>query len=164
MFYSYSKDTAGFIWLSHTHAVFFSQIESEENVLICLRIIIELHKQFRPPISQEVRVSALLPPQKIHSCPRIVSLFCTCTELVICLWYKESVNISVMPEKSISMIGFLSFIMKSKRDIEYFVEALDSHVSHNPLLSDSSLSGLCEADLQRASQSRCKYTLLCRFQ
>uniref|UniRef100_A0A3Q2UJ62 Transformation/transcription domain-associated protein n=1 Tax=Fundulus heteroclitus TaxID=8078 RepID=A0A3Q2UJ62_FUNHE len=31
----------------------FLEIESEENVLICLRIIIELHKQFRPPISQE---------------------------------------------------------------------------------------------------------------
>lgn len=37
-----------------------SQIESEENVLICLRIIIELHKQFRPPISQEVSVSGLV--------------------------------------------------------------------------------------------------------
>ncbi|TNN49222.1 Transformation/transcription domain-associated protein [Liparis tanakae] len=32
-----------------------TQIENEENVLICLRIIIELHKQFRPPISQEAR-------------------------------------------------------------------------------------------------------------
>ncbi|KAK2866294.1 hypothetical protein Q7C36_002350 [Tachysurus vachellii] len=32
----------------------FLEIESEENVLICLRIIIELHKQFRPPISQEI--------------------------------------------------------------------------------------------------------------
>lgn len=41
------------------------QIESEENVLICLRIIIELHKQFRPPISQEVRISALL----LWNCP-----------------------------------------------------------------------------------------------
>lgn len=38
----------------------FLQIESEENVLICLRIIIELHKQFRPPISQEVRISEVL--------------------------------------------------------------------------------------------------------
>lgn len=42
------------------HMMFFHhfifQIESEENVLICLRIIIELHKQFRPPISQEVRI------------------------------------------------------------------------------------------------------------
>lgn len=33
---------------------FFSQTENEENVLICLRIIIELHKQFRPAITQEV--------------------------------------------------------------------------------------------------------------
>ncbi|XP_031698815.1 transformation/transcription domain-associated protein [Anarrhichthys ocellatus] len=32
----------------------FLEIENEENVLICLRIIIELHKQFRPPISQEI--------------------------------------------------------------------------------------------------------------
>ncbi|KAF7204722.1 transformation/transcription domain-associated protein isoform X1 [Nothobranchius furzeri] len=32
----------------------FLEIESEENVLICLRIIIELHKQFRPLISQEI--------------------------------------------------------------------------------------------------------------
>ncbi|KAI4880510.1 hypothetical protein NFI96_012335 [Prochilodus magdalenae] len=38
----------------------FLEIESEENVLICLRIIIELHKQFRPPISQE-------PPSAIPS-------------------------------------------------------------------------------------------------
>ncbi|KAL0605410.1 hypothetical protein AAY473_022007 [Plecturocebus cupreus] len=30
--------------------------ENEENVLICLRIIIELHKQFRPPITQELNV------------------------------------------------------------------------------------------------------------
>lgn len=44
----------------------FPQIESEENVLICLRIIIELHKQFRPPISQEVRSSALLFEKKIQ--------------------------------------------------------------------------------------------------
>lgn len=33
---------------------FFFKTENEENVLICLRIIIELHKQFRPPITQEV--------------------------------------------------------------------------------------------------------------
>ena len=29
------------------------QIENEENVLVCLRIIIELHKQFRPPLQSE---------------------------------------------------------------------------------------------------------------
>jgi len=30
-------------------------IDNEENVLICLRIIIELHKQFRPQFSSEVQ-------------------------------------------------------------------------------------------------------------
>lgn len=30
------------------------EYENEENVLVCLRIIIELHKQFRPPHSQEI--------------------------------------------------------------------------------------------------------------
>lgn len=30
------------------------EIENEENVLICLRIIIELHKQFRPFYCEEV--------------------------------------------------------------------------------------------------------------
>lgn len=33
--------------------VFLAQIENEENVLVCLRIIIELHKQFRPPLQSE---------------------------------------------------------------------------------------------------------------
>lgn len=31
-------------------------VDNEENVLICLRIIIELHKQFRPPFTLEVSV------------------------------------------------------------------------------------------------------------
>lgn len=30
------------------------QIDNEENVLVCLRIIIELHKQFRPQFNPEV--------------------------------------------------------------------------------------------------------------
>lgn len=30
-------------------------VDNEENVLICLRIIIELHKQYRPPFSPEVQ-------------------------------------------------------------------------------------------------------------
>ena len=30
------------------------EMENEENVLVCLRIIIELHKQFRPPFSPDV--------------------------------------------------------------------------------------------------------------
>lgn len=30
------------------------QIDNEENVLVCLRIIIELHKNFRPSFNNEV--------------------------------------------------------------------------------------------------------------
>lgn len=30
------------------------EIDNEENVLVCLKIIIELHKQYRPPFSPEV--------------------------------------------------------------------------------------------------------------
>ncbi len=30
------------------------EVENEENVLVCLRVIIELHKQFRPSVSPEV--------------------------------------------------------------------------------------------------------------
>lgn len=30
------------------------QIDNEENVLVCLRIIIELHKHFRPSFNNEV--------------------------------------------------------------------------------------------------------------
>lgn len=32
------------------------QVDNEENVLVCLRIIIELHKQYRPAFSQDVRM------------------------------------------------------------------------------------------------------------
>ena len=35
--------------------MYVMQIENEENVLVCLRIIIEHHKQFRPSLSPEVR-------------------------------------------------------------------------------------------------------------
>lgn len=30
------------------------EIENEENVLVCLRLVMEMHKQFRPPFSQEI--------------------------------------------------------------------------------------------------------------
>lgn len=30
------------------------EIENEENVLVCLKIIIELHKQYKPPFNTEV--------------------------------------------------------------------------------------------------------------
>nr|DBA19493.1 TPA: hypothetical protein GDO54_015325 [Pyxicephalus adspersus] len=44
------------------------EIENEENVLICLRIIIELHKQFRPPITQEVFCSVQLYRLVLYDC------------------------------------------------------------------------------------------------
>lgn len=31
------------------------KIENEENVLVCLKIIIELHKQYRPPFNEEIQ-------------------------------------------------------------------------------------------------------------
>lgn len=31
------------------------ELENEENVLVCLRIIIELHKQYRPPFNPEIQ-------------------------------------------------------------------------------------------------------------
>jgi transformation/transcription domain-associated protein len=31
------------------------EVENEDNVLVCLRIIIELHKQFRPPFQPEIQ-------------------------------------------------------------------------------------------------------------
>lgn len=35
------------------------QVDNEENVLVCLRIIIELHKQYRPAYSQDVRIPSI---------------------------------------------------------------------------------------------------------
>lgn len=37
------------------------QIDNEENVLVCLRIIIELHKNFRPSFNNEVGLYGQLP-------------------------------------------------------------------------------------------------------
>ena len=36
------------------------QVDNEENVLVCLRIIIELHKQYRPQINTEVSVMSMV--------------------------------------------------------------------------------------------------------
>lgn len=32
------------------------ETENEENILVCLRIIIELHKQYRPTFNPEVKI------------------------------------------------------------------------------------------------------------
>uniref|UniRef100_A0A668A8E7 Transformation/transcription domain-associated protein n=1 Tax=Myripristis murdjan TaxID=586833 RepID=A0A668A8E7_9TELE len=53
----------------------FLEIESEENVLICLRIIIELHKQFRPQISQEIHHFLDFVKQIYRDLPRVVARY-----------------------------------------------------------------------------------------
>lgn len=59
------------------------QIENEENVLVCLRIIIELHKQFRPPLQSEASHSinlctCMFALSNIQFCSRL-SLLCNVT-------------------------------------------------------------------------------------
>lgn len=53
----------------------FLEVESEENVLICLRIIIELHKQFRPPISQEIHHFLDFVKQIYKDLPKVVARY-----------------------------------------------------------------------------------------
>ncbi|XP_059388031.1 transformation/transcription domain-associated protein isoform X2 [Carassius carassius] len=53
----------------------FLEIESEENVLICLRIIIELHKQFRPPVSQEIHHFLDFVKQIYKELPKVVTRY-----------------------------------------------------------------------------------------
>uniref|UniRef100_UPI003AACBC11 transformation/transcription domain-associated protein isoform X5 n=1 Tax=Centroberyx gerrardi TaxID=166262 RepID=UPI003AACBC11 len=53
----------------------FLEIESEENVLICLRIIIELHKQFRPQISQEIHHFLDFVKQIYKDLPKVVARY-----------------------------------------------------------------------------------------
>ncbi|XP_076856389.1 transformation/transcription domain-associated protein isoform X2 [Brachyhypopomus gauderio] len=53
----------------------FLEIESEENVLICLRVIIELHKQFRPPISQEIHHFLDFVKQIYKDLPKVVTRY-----------------------------------------------------------------------------------------
>ena len=50
---------------------FLLEVENEENVLVCLRIIIDLHKQFRPSFSTEVRITlSYIHVDVIWSCSR----------------------------------------------------------------------------------------------
>ncbi|XP_051928646.1 transformation/transcription domain-associated protein isoform X2 [Hippocampus zosterae] len=53
----------------------FLEIESEENVLICLRIIIELHKLFRPPVSQEIHHFLDFVKQIYKDLPKVVARY-----------------------------------------------------------------------------------------
>lgn len=53
----------------------FLETENEENVLICLRIIIELHKQFRPPITQEIHHFLDFVKQIYKELPKVVNRY-----------------------------------------------------------------------------------------
>ncbi|XP_058851892.1 transformation/transcription domain-associated protein isoform X5 [Acipenser ruthenus] len=53
----------------------FLEIESEENVLICLRVIIELHKQFRPQITQEIHHFLDFVKQIYKELPKVVTRY-----------------------------------------------------------------------------------------
>uniref|UniRef100_UPI00358FE8D5 transformation/transcription domain-associated protein-like isoform X3 n=1 Tax=Myxine glutinosa TaxID=7769 RepID=UPI00358FE8D5 len=53
----------------------FLEMENEENVLICLRIIIELHKQFRPQITQEIHHFLDFVKQIYKDLPKVVTRY-----------------------------------------------------------------------------------------
>ncbi|KAL7979236.1 hypothetical protein Chor_015260 [Crotalus horridus] len=76
------------------------ETENEENVLICLRIIIELHKQFRPPITQEIHHFLDFVKQIYKELPKVVNR------------YFE--NPQVVPENTIptpDMVGLITTIV-----------------------------------------------------
>ncbi|XP_078728881.1 transformation/transcription domain-associated protein isoform X3 [Lampetra fluviatilis] len=53
----------------------FLEVENEENVLICLRVIIELHKQFRPQITQEIHHFLDFVKQIYKDLPKVVNRY-----------------------------------------------------------------------------------------
>ncbi|XP_048350103.1 transformation/transcription domain-associated protein [Sphaerodactylus townsendi] len=78
----------------------FLETENEENVLICLRIIIELHKQFRPPITQEIHHFLDFVKQIYKELPKVVNR------------YFE--NPQVVPENTVptpEMVGMITTIV-----------------------------------------------------
>lgn len=112
------------------------QIESEENVLICLRIIIELHKQFRPQITQEVRDGLPLP-----SCLGISSLDVCFLKSALTVLMKSIHR----PGSKFVFNGYTLLLNSSYRSTPLSFP--------HPFTPDSSLLGLCEANLQGAAQS-----------
>ncbi|OWK61904.1 Transformation/transcription domain-associated protein [Lonchura striata] len=77
-----------------------AQTENEENVLICLRIIIELHKQFRPAITQEIHHFLDFVKQIYKELPKVVNR------------YFE--NPQVIPENTVptpEMVGMITTIV-----------------------------------------------------
>uniref|UniRef100_A0AAY5KGU4 Transformation/transcription domain-associated protein n=1 Tax=Esox lucius TaxID=8010 RepID=A0AAY5KGU4_ESOLU len=102
----------------------FLEIESEENVLICLRIIIELHKQFRPPISQEIHHFLDFVKQIYKELPKVVTRYFENPQVI-------AENTVPSPE----MVGMItSVLVKSAPDRE------DSETRTHTIIPRGSLS------------------------
>ncbi|KAM4023906.1 transformation/transcription domain-associated protein [Anomaloglossus baeobatrachus] len=102
----------------------FLETENEENVLICLRIIIELHKQFRPPITQEIHHFLDFVRQIYKELPKVVNR------------YFE--NPPVIPENTVpspEMVGMISTIV-----VKVNPERDDSETRTHTIIPKGSLS------------------------
>ncbi|XP_058013081.1 transformation/transcription domain-associated protein [Ahaetulla prasina] len=102
----------------------FLETENEENVLICLRIIIELHKQFRPPITQEIHHFLDFVKQIYKELPKVVNR------------YFE--NPQVVPENTIptpEMVGLITTVV-----VKVNPERDDSETRSHAVIPRGSLS------------------------
>ncbi|KAF3813899.1 hypothetical protein GH733_017931 [Mirounga leonina] len=102
----------------------FLETENEENVLICLRIIIELHKQFRPPITQEIHHFLDFVKQIYKELPKVVNR------------YFE--NPQVIPENTVpppEMVGMITTIA-----VKVNPEREDSETRTHSIIPRGSLS------------------------
>lgn len=102
----------------------FLETENEENVLICLRIIIELHKQFRPPITQEIHHFLDFVKQIYKELPKVVNR------------YFE--NPQVIPENTVpppEMVGMITTIA-----VKVSPEREDSETRTHSIIPRGSLS------------------------
>uniref|UniRef100_A0A803TE16 Transformation/transcription domain associated protein n=1 Tax=Anolis carolinensis TaxID=28377 RepID=A0A803TE16_ANOCA len=104
----------------------FLETENEENVLICLRIIIELHKQFRPPITQEVSIKHV---------SQILSVTSTSCLLLQNRYFE---NPQVIPENTVptpEMVGMITTIV-----VKVNPERDDSETRTHSIIPRGSLS------------------------
>ncbi|XP_029107787.1 transformation/transcription domain-associated protein isoform X2 [Scleropages formosus] len=102
----------------------FLEIENEENVLICLRIIIELHKQFRPAITQEIHHFLDFVKQIYKELPKVVTR------------YFESPQ--VIPENTVpspEMVGMITSVV-----VKTAPEREDSETRTHTIIPRGSLS------------------------
>uniref|UniRef100_A0A8C3CPS3 Transformation/transcription domain associated protein n=1 Tax=Cairina moschata TaxID=8855 RepID=A0A8C3CPS3_CAIMO len=102
----------------------FLETENEENVLICLRIIIELHKQFRPAITQEIHHFLDFVKQIYKELPKVVNR------------YFE--NPQVIPENTVpppEMVGMITTIV-----VKVNPEREDSETRTHSIIPRGSLS------------------------